>query len=91
MRMLCATARPAAAPAPALVVVLLYALRMSTSRLMTAARASSSVPTIKRSTALFANSVAIATWSADAKMSERLFVVGSAVVMTRMRRSPARR
>lgn len=78
----------ALAPAPAAVMLALYADRMSTILLNKASRASSSLCVIDLSTALFASSVAIATWSADAKTSDRLLVVGRAVVTTRMRRSP---
>ena len=51
-------------------------------------RASSRREWIARSTALLASTVAIAVWSALAYTSARLVVVGTASVVTRMRRSP---
>lgn len=87
---LSATASCALAPAPAAVMLFLYATRMSTIFWKSASRASSSLCDRLRSTALFASSVAIATWSADAKISDMFVVVGYAEVTTRIRRSPAR-
>ena len=84
------TASCALAPAPAAVMLALYACSISTSLLNNASRLSSSLCVIARSTPLFASSVAIAIWSADANKSDRFDVVGSAVVMTRIRRSPVR-
>lgn len=78
----------ALAPAPAAVILALYAVKTSTILLNKASRLSSSLCVIHRSTALLASSVAMAIWSADAKTSDRLLVVGSAVVITRIRRSP---
>ena len=78
----------ALAPAPPAVMLALYADMISTILLNSASRASSSLCVSERSTALFERRVAIATWSAEAKISDRLFVVGSAVVITRIRRSP---
>jgi hypothetical protein len=76
------------APDPLLVIVALYVPRISIILCWTASRASSSLAVLLRSTALFAMSVASATWSTDAYSSEIELVVGSARVTTRIRRSP---
>ena len=80
----CALVRERAA-----VILDLYVLRRSAILLITASRASSSLCISDRSIALLASSVAIGTWSAEAYNSDR-FVVGRAMVLIRIRRSPVR-
>ena len=81
----------ALAPAPAAVILPLYAVKISTSFEETASRLFSKLCVIQRSTALLARRVAMATWSAEEYNSDRLLVVGSARLITRIRRSPESR
>ena len=65
------TANCALAPAPAAVMLLLYAWSSSTSLFCRRSRASSSLCVSERSTALFARRVAMATCRAEAYPSEK--------------------
>ena len=82
------TANCALAPAPLDVMLVLYATNNSTSFWKMYSRLSSNLCESERSTALLAQKVVIAIWSAEAYSSDKLVVVGRASEMTRIRRSP---
>jgi hypothetical protein len=66
----------------------LYAEKISTNLLIIASRALSKLELKAFSTARDDKYVAMATWSADAKTSAALVVVGTAIVITLIRRCP---